>query len=87
VSIALELPEELLEAVAKRAAEIVLGQAPEPDEWLTSDQAAQYLKCGRRRIFNLVSEKRIPVHREGVRLMFLKSELDEWIKSGRAVTA
>jgi excisionase family DNA binding protein len=86
VSIALELPEELLDAVAKRAAQIVLEQTSEPDEWLTSDQAAQYLKCGRRRIFNLVSDGRIPVHREGVRLMFLKSELDAWIKSGRAMT-
>jgi excisionase family DNA binding protein len=85
--IALELPDELLETVAKRAAEIVLEQAPEPDEWFTSEQAAAYLKCGRRRIFNLCAEKRIPVHREGVRLMFLKSELDEWIKSGRAMTA
>lgn len=84
--IALELPDELLEAVAKRAAEIVLERG-ESDEWLTSDQAAEYLKCGRRRIFNLVSEKRVPVHREGVRLLFLKSELDEWIKSGRAMTA
>jgi excisionase family DNA binding protein len=88
MTFAVELPEELVEAMAQRAAELVLEQAPEePDEWLTTQGAADYLKCGRRRIFNLVSEGRIPVHREGARLLFKRSELDAWITSGRAMVA
>jgi excisionase family DNA binding protein len=83
----LSLPDELVEAVAQRAAEIVRESEPESDEWLTTQDAADHLKCGKRRIFNLVSEGRIPVHREGARLLFLKSELDEWIRSGRAMAA
>jgi excisionase family DNA binding protein len=86
MTLALEFPEELVEALAQRAAEIVREQEPESaDEWLDVAGAAGYLKCGRRRIYNLVSEGRIPVHREGSRLLFKRSELDAWIESGRAM--
>jgi excisionase family DNA binding protein len=85
--ITLELPETLIEQVALRAVELIREQAPDSEEWMTSDETADYLKCGRGRIHNLVSEGRIPVHREGGRLLFLKSELDAWIKSGRAMAA
>jgi excisionase family DNA binding protein len=87
MSLAVELPEELIEQVALRAVELIREQEPESDEWLTSKQAADYLKCGRGRIHNLVSEGRIPVHREGGRLLFSRQELDDWIKSGRAMAA
>jgi hypothetical protein len=60
----LSLPDELVEVVAQRAAEIALAAQSEPaDEWLDVQAAADYLKCGKRRIYNLVSEGRIPVHR------------------------
>jgi excisionase family DNA binding protein len=88
VSVSLELPDELIEEVAQRAAEILRESAePEPDEWLDVDGAKDHLKCGKRRIYNLVSEGRIPVHREGARLLFRRSELDDWIESGRAMAA
>lgn len=38
--IVLELPEELVEQVARRALELIHEQEPESDEWLTSKQAA-----------------------------------------------
>jgi excisionase family DNA binding protein len=86
-SLRLNLPDELFEAVAQRAAEIVRESEPEQDEWLTTEECAAYLKCGRRRIWNLVSEERIPVHREGdsPRLLFSRQELEDWIRSGRAM--
>jgi excisionase family DNA binding protein len=84
----LSLPDELVEAVAQRAAEIVLTAQSEPaDEWLDVAGAAEYLKCGKRRVYNLVSEGRAPVHREGTRLLFKRLELDAWIESGRATVA
>jgi excisionase family DNA binding protein len=54
------------------------------DKWFSSKQTAAYLDCGVGRIHNLVSEGRLPSHKEGGRLLFLRSELDDWIRSGRA---
>jgi excisionase family DNA binding protein len=65
-------------------ADAVAARQNPDDEWLNVDEAAAYLKCKRQRIYDLSSEGRIPVHREGIRLLFSRRELDGWIKSGRA---
>ena len=56
----------------------------QPERWLTSKHAADYLDMSLGRLHNLTSAGRIPVHREGGRLLFRRSELDEWVSSGRA---
>ncbi len=75
------LPPELLEAIAARAAELVEDQGLErPEPWIGVDAAAEYLACKRQRIYDLVSQGRIPHRREGTRLLFKRSELDEWLE-------
>lgn len=54
------------------------------DQWLDSAGTAAHLKCSKQRIYNLTSGGKIPVHREGSRLLFYRSELDAWITSGEA---
>jgi excisionase family DNA binding protein len=68
----------------ERIAEAVADRLRPDDEWLDVEGAAAYLKCRRQRMYDLSSESRIPVHREGIRLLFSRRELDDWIKSGRA---
>jgi len=38
-------------------------------------------------IYAWVGQRLIPNHKHGKKLMFLKSEIDEWLKSGRRKTA
>jgi excisionase family DNA binding protein len=79
----LPLPPEFLEAIAQRAAEIAqerISAAYEP--WLTADQTAEYLACPKSRVYALVSARRIPHERDGSRLLFRRSELDDWVASG-----
>ena len=58
----------------------------ETDELLTIAQAAKFLNLSTPTIYSKVSRNEIPVNKQGKRLYFYKSELAEWIKSGRKKT-
>ena len=60
--------------------------SPEADELLTIAQAAKFLNLSTPTIYGKVSRNEIPVNKQGKRLYFYKSELAEWIKSGRKKT-
>jgi excisionase family DNA binding protein len=80
------LPPEAVEAVAQRAAEIVLGQLrnaqPNQSPWLAgAAAAAAYLGVPRARVYRRLGE--IPHHRNGSRLMFRRDELDRWLTTQR----
>lgn len=88
----LELPPAVLEQLAHRVAELLGGQASVPEPWVTVDQAARHLgydvtdpadaKRGRKRIYDLTSEKRIHPRRDGRRLLFRLSDLDRDLERG-----
>jgi hypothetical protein len=74
----LQLPEEALEAIARRAAELVLEQLAETGgagEWLTVPEAAAFLRCEPQRIYTLRSTGRLPRHVEGGRALVARSDL------------
>ena len=83
-ALALDVPPELLEAIAARAAELV-GERQAPDDgdgWMTVAEAAEYLRCPKSRVYSLVSARRIPFEKDGSRTLFRRSELDEWVRNG-----
>jgi excisionase family DNA binding protein len=77
----LSVPDELLEAVAGRVAELLapLLMAPAASPWLDVSEAAEYLRCRPKRVYDLVSQRRIPAHRDGGRLLFRRDELDDYV--------
>lgn len=77
-----ETPPELVEAIAERVVELLAPKLDAPDEWLTAVEAAEYLRCPPSRIYALSSAKKIPVHRDGSRLLFRRSEVDTWVNAG-----
>lgn len=80
--LALTLPAELIDAIAKRAAELV--GTPEPESWIGVDDAAAHLCCPKSRVYRLVSRRSIPFEKDGARLLFKRSELDLWVQRGGA---
>jgi len=58
----------------------------EPDEVLTIQQAAGFLKLSVPTLYGLVSRSQLPVSKRGKRLYFSKAELTAWIKEGRKKT-
>ena len=43
-------------------------------------EAANFLNCSIPTIYNKVSKRKIPFHKQGKRLYFSKSELVKWVK-------
>jgi excisionase family DNA binding protein len=87
VRVRLELTDEQLEAIAERVAELLADRDREQhgdDGWLDVAGAAEHLSCPASRIYSLTSSGRIPVHRDGSRLLFRRSELDAYVAAGGA---
>lgn len=55
------------------------------DKWIGIDETAEYLGVNKDTIRNWIKkDNEIPAHKVGKLWKFKKSELDEWIKSGKS---
>jgi excisionase family DNA binding protein len=54
--------------------------------WLTLEEAAQYLKMGKSTLYDLARKENIPAHKMGREWRFDAEELDRWLKSGPSVS-
>jgi hypothetical protein len=84
VTVTLNLSSEAIEAIARRAAELVAEETrPTDDGWLRgADKIAAYIDAKPDRVYALSSAGRIPVHRDGSALIARRSELDAWVRNG-----
>jgi excisionase family DNA binding protein len=77
--------DELVERVAARAAEMVVErqqpQAVEP--YLSVAEAASYLACKPKRIYDLTSQRRVPFVKDGARLLLRRADLDAYLEAQR----
>ena len=95
-TVTMALPPELVEALARRVAELLVERHDLADlvlerrgdngdgGYLNVAGAAAFLACPVSRIYALTSSKRLPVHRDGSRLLFDRSELRAYVDSGGA---
>ena len=51
--------------------------------WLTLEEAAQYLKMGKSTLYDLARKGKVPAHKMGRAWRFDAEELDEWLKAGK----
>lgn len=58
------------------------------DQWFNLDEYCEYNpnKPKRSTVYGQVAEQKIPHHKRGKRIYFLKSEIDDWLKAGRKKT-
>jgi excisionase family DNA binding protein len=80
--------DQLQEIVSQAVERCFNSQKPEPipDEMLTIREASKLILLSVSTIYGLVSRSQIPSNKQGKRLYFFKSELLDWIKSGRRKT-
>jgi excisionase family DNA binding protein len=76
-----ELSDDALDQLAERLSSRLEAPAP-PDAWLTTAEAAEYVRAPVSRIYSLVSARRVPFVKDGSRTLFRRSELDEWLRNG-----
>lgn len=84
-ALSVNVGDDLVEQIARRAAELVAeqSQAPAQDGWLRgAEKIAAYIDCPRSRVYALVSARRIPVHHDGSALVARRLELDQWLLRG-----
>jgi excisionase family DNA binding protein len=80
------LPDDLVELVALRAAAIVVEQlAGAPSSpYLTVAEAADYLRCSRQRVYDLLTSRRLSRLKDGTRTLLRRDELDAWLEEEAA---
>lgn len=86
IGLSFELPDEAVEAIARRAAELVLEQLRPASPWLHGQkEIADYLAMSVSTIEKLTAVNALPVYRiDGVRrLSARRDELDEWASQYR----
>lgn len=76
--ISLQLDDQALEAVAQRVAAILADTAAD-DPWLSVEEAAARARCGKQRIYDLLSQGRLRGGRDGSRRLIQQSELDAYL--------
>ena len=64
-------------------------QAEEADQWLNLNDLCKYHPDhpAKPTVYAWIGQRSIPYHRKGKKLMFLQSEIDNWLKEGRRKTA
>lgn len=78
------LPAEAVEAIARRAAEIILDEqsakAETASPYVTVGEAADLLRTSRGRIDNLLSVRRLTRVKDGRRTLILRAEIDAYLR-------
>jgi len=62
-----------------------LNKTPD-DHILNVNEAGEFVGLKTPTVYSLVSQRKIPFSKNGKKLMFLKSELLQWVKDGRRAT-
>lgn len=64
--------------------DLTSSRGNEPDQWFDVDGLRAYHPDhpARKTIYDWVTLRRVPYHKDGKRLRFLKSEIDAWLAGG-----
>ena len=85
--LSIELPENVLDALAERVAARVLERLDHEQDgrWLDAKQAADYLGLSINALHKLTAARQLPAEQEapGHKLWFRRSQLDHWRSGGR----
>ena len=72
---------EKLESIEARLAALEKPAPKDQDVWMNVDELMAYHpdKPSKKTIYDWVTCRRVPYHKDGKRLRFLKSEIDKWL--------
>ncbi|WP_232226411.1 helix-turn-helix domain-containing protein [Flavobacterium sp. ACAM 123] len=82
---------EILNLISDQVAEKILqnlnlSNSSHEDVFMNIDETAKLIDLSRPTVYGLVHKNKIPYHKKGKRLYFLKSEILAWLKSGKHQT-
>ena len=56
----------------------------EVERWFSTKEICEHLGVGRDSLLSWINEKELPAHKVGRNWKFKVSEVDEWVRSGKA---
>lgn len=82
---------DIINLISDQVAEKVLknlnpSNSSTEDVFINIDETAKLIDLSKSSVYGLVHQNKIPFHKKGKRLYFLKSEILDWIKSGKHQT-
>ncbi|MFL5943693.1 MAG: helix-turn-helix domain-containing protein [Gaiellaceae bacterium] len=80
----LEEFEQLAARVAELEERLAETQAAPHSPYMTVKEAAEYLRCSRQRVDNLLSQRRLERMKDGARTLIRRSDLDAHLANGAA---
>lgn len=85
------LSEEGIKSLTEQITENILkvinpSKTPDEDALISIDETVKIINLSKATIYGLTHRKEIPFHKRGKRLYFIKSEILQWIKSGKRET-
>lgn len=76
-SVSLSIPPEFVEAVAQHVADLLAKhQTTDLTPYMTVEEAAEYMRCRPKRIYDLTSQRRLPFVKDGSRTLLRRADLD-----------
>ncbi|MCB0828870.1 MAG: helix-turn-helix domain-containing protein [Solirubrobacterales bacterium] len=77
MNVQIDIPDELVEAIAARVVELTGN--PKASPLMTVSEAADYLRCQPKRIYDLTSQRRIDFVKDGSRTLVRREALDRYL--------
>jgi excisionase family DNA binding protein len=91
ITLNITIPEEMLQKLIEQEVSKIIRERAETvltaDPVMDTVEAAAYLKMARSTLLRKCHEKAVPYSKNGSKLKFRKSELDEFIKAGKKMTS
>jgi excisionase family DNA binding protein len=83
--VTLDIPEDLIEQIARRAADLLAERRPSNglSPWLSAPEAAERLRCDRDRIYDLIALGKLTPRRDGRRVLLHRDDLDTYLEASR----
>jgi excisionase family DNA binding protein len=86
MSVPVVLSDDAIERIAERAASIAIAaisptMTARVSPYLTVSEAAEWARCSRQRIYDLLSARRLRRYRDGSRVLIRHDELEGWLTS------
>lgn len=79
------LPVDVVAAIAAEAAALVEVQPASVSPYMTVPEAADYLRCSRQRVYDLLSAGRLTRHKDGRRVLVFRAEADALLAGSSGV--
>lgn len=83
IELTIKLTDEQLAEIAARAAALIPTAVPASSPWLNVADAAERLRCGKDRIYDLIALGRLHPRRDGRRVLLHRDDLDAYIEGKR----